>query len=53
MSGQIILIGSQENDNVVPVLWKTKLIKKACRSAKDAETISLEECSDMATFAAQ
>ena len=27
MSGQVILIGSQKNDNVVPVLWKTKLIK--------------------------
>ena len=52
-SGQIILIGSKENDNIVPVLWKTKLIKKACRSAKDAETISLEESIDMATFTAQ
>ena len=52
-SGQMIFLGNMSNDKVVPILWKTKLIQKTCRSAKDAETISLEECADMATFSAQ
>ena len=52
-SGQLVLLGNSRNDKVVPLLWKTKLVAKACRSPKDAETITLGTCADLTIFAAQ
>ena len=49
----MILLGNSKNDRVVPLLWKTKLVGKTCRSSKDAETITLCTCADMSIFAAQ
>ena len=36
IGGQIIMLGNVKNDCVTPLLWKTKIIKKVCRSSKDA-----------------
>ena len=52
-SGQLVLLGNKRNDKIVPLLWKTKLVAKACRSPKDAETITLGTCADLSIFAAQ
>ena len=52
-SGQMIFLGNTKNDKVVPLLWKTKLVAKACRSPKDAETITLGTCADLSIFAGQ
>ena len=51
--GQITLLGNKIEDRVSPILWKTKLIQKACRAPKDAETISLGIVADMATDTAR
>ena len=51
-SGQLVLLGNSKNDRVVPLLWKTKLVAKACRSPKDAETITLGTCADLTIFVA-
>ena len=51
--GQVILLGNKKDDRVSPILWKTKLIQKACRAPKDAETIALGIAADMATDTAR
>ena len=50
--GQLTLIGNKNTNKVSPILWKTKLIHKACKSPKDAETIALEVVADMAIYTA-
>ena len=50
--GQLTLIGNKYSDKVSPILWKTKLIQKACKSPKDAETIALGVEADLAIYTA-
>ena len=52
IGGQLILIGNKYNDRAVPVLWKSKLIRKVCKSPKDAETVNLGILVDMARHTA-
>ena len=46
--GQVILLGNKRNEDVSPIMWKTKLIRKVCRSSKDAELLSLGTVADHA-----
>ena len=52
-AGHLVLLGNRKNDRVTPILWKTKLIHKACRSSKDAETISLGQAADYGIYTAK
>ena len=52
VGGQMILLGNKNNDKVVPILWKTKLIKQVCHSAKDGETRNIVRVVDLSCFAA-
>jgi hypothetical protein len=45
--GFVILIRG-ENDRCSPIAWKSRVINRACKSAKSAETIALEDGIDMA-----
>ena len=49
----LLLLGSRKNDRIIPILWKTKLIHKACRSSKDAETIALGQAADYGIYTAK
>ena len=40
------MLGNVKDDCVTPLLWKTKIIKKVCRSSKDAELLSLSTLCD-------
>jgi hypothetical protein len=44
----MVLLGNKKTDQVVPILWRSKIIMKACRSSKDAELLSLGAVSDQA-----
>ena len=52
-SGHLLLLGSRKSDRIIPILWKTKLIHKACRSSKDAETIALGQAADYGIYTAK
>ena len=52
IGGQFILLGNRKNDKVVPILWKSKLIKQVCHSPKDAETKNTVTVVDLARHAA-
>ena len=52
IGGQFILLGNRKNDRVVPILWKSKLIKQVCHSPKDAETKNMVTVVDLACHAA-
>ena len=52
IGGQFILLGNRKNDRVVPILWKSKLIKQVCHSPKDAETKNMVTVVDLARHAA-
>ena len=52
IGGQFILLGNRKNDKVVPILWKSKLIKQVCHSPKDAETKNMVTVVDLARHAA-
>lgn len=40
------MLGNVKNESVTPLLWKTKIIKKVCRTSKDAELLSLSTLCD-------
>ena len=46
--GQMVLLGNRNTDQVTPILWRSKIIRKACRSSKDAELLSLGAVCDQA-----
>ena len=49
MGGQMILVGSRESKCVYPVFWRSKLIRKVCKSPKDSETLNLGLLVDLTT----
>ena len=42
------MVGNRTDTRVSPIAWKSKLIRKACRSRKDAELLSLSAVCDHA-----
>ena len=52
VGGQFVLLGNRNNDKVVPILWKSKLIKQVCHSPKDAETKNMVTVVDLTRHAA-
>ena len=48
----MILIGDREAKTVMPVFWKSKIIRKVCKSPKDAETINMGILADIARHTA-
>ena len=52
VGGQFLLLGSKDDDLVLPIFWRTKLIKKICKSPKDSETVNLGIVADLTRFAA-
>ena len=40
VSGQILMLANKNNGKAVPIVWKSKLIKKVCKSPKDSETLN-------------
>ena len=44
----MVFLGNKRNDQVTPILWRSKIIRKACRSSKDAELLSLGAVCDQA-----
>ena len=51
IGGQFLLIGNTD-EVVMPIFWRSKLIKKVCKSPKDAETINLGIVADLSRHAA-
>ena len=48
VGGQFILLGTREGRSVLPIFWRTKLIKKVCKSPKDSETVNMGILADLA-----
>ena len=40
VGGQILMLANKNNGKAVPIVWKSKLIKKVCKSPKDSETLN-------------
>ena len=52
IAGQFIFLGNEDVDFAMPVFMKTKLIKRVCKSLKDAETISMGILADISRHTA-
>ena len=52
IGGQYILLGAKNSDLVLSLNWKSKMIRKVVRNAKEAETINLGMVVDLAKHAA-
>ena len=46
IGGNLVLLGNMNNNDAVPLLWKTKTITQVCHSAKDAETRNVTKLVD-------
>ena len=53
VSGKMIFLSNKNERNVSPIYWKSKTIAQVCKSAKSAETRSLDLCADDAIFLAR
>ena len=47
IGGQFVLLGEEKGSFVMPVFWKSKLIRKVCKSPKDAETLNMGILADI------
>jgi hypothetical protein len=52
ISGQLVALGNKNNHKVSPLFWKSKQIDRVCHSTKSAETRSMLNLTDTATFTA-
>ena len=50
IGGHLVLLGSKNTCDAVPIFWKSKTIQKVCHSAKSAETRSLSKLVDDAVY---
>ena len=52
IGGSIVLLGSTKTNRVVPLIWKSKLIRQVCHAPKDAETRTMVTVVDVARHTA-
>ena len=50
VSGRMVFLSSENEENVSPIRWKAKTIPQVVKSAKSAETRAADMCSDDAVF---
>lgn len=47
VGGQIILLGRKKGEMILPVFWRSELIRKVCNSPKDSETLNMVIMADL------
>ena len=52
IGGQFVFLGDDGADDVMPLYWKSKLIRTVCKSPQDAETINMGILADISRYMA-
>ena len=47
VGGQMILLGRKKGEIILPIFWRSKLIRKVCKSPKDSETLNMGIMADL------